>query len=169
MEAPASGLCSLSRTRPVTVGEGHGVSDVGSGERQGFAAGTGGRTGVTGAIVAALAVVVASVVLGDSAAFGVSVVFDGSAGFDAPGVAIAGADGVTDSLWAGAFGLSSAGGRTSINEPTRAACGADLVPGDRMTYPEAIATHSSRTIEPPSTRLRRVELCGVSNIVVFRQ
>src|SRR5262245_56276092 len=161
MEAPASGLCSLSTTRPVTVGAGHGVSEVGSGERQGFAAGTGGRTGATGAIEAALA-------CGASVTFGASDFVD-SAGFGASCAATAGADGATASRWAGALGLSAEGGRTSITAPTRAACGADLVPGDRMTYPEAIATHSSRTIEPPSTRLRRVELCGVSNIVVFRQ
>src|SRR5262245_47650493 len=143
MEAPVTGLCSLSRTRPVTVGAGHGVSEVGSGERQGFAAGAGGRTGAIGAIAAALAVVDASMALGDcaafgeSAGFGVSVVFDGSTGFDALGAATAGVDGMTDSLWPGALGLSSEDGRISINEPTRAACGADLVPGDRMTYPRS--------------------------------
>src|SRR6185436_16178265 len=138
--------------------------DVGSTGRQGFDTGTGGRTG---AMAAALAGVGASRAFGDSAALGVSIVFDDSEGFGASGVATEGVAGASDSVRTGALGLSAAGGRTSITDPRRAACGADLVPGDKMTYPEAIATHNSSTMEPPSRKSRRVERCGVSNMWSF--
>ena len=127
IEAPGSGLCSLSTTRPVTTGEGHGVSDVGSTGRQGLDGAIGGRASGTvltrsiGGVTAALAGV------GDSTAFGAA------AGFGPSGIATAGAAGVTNSAGAGTPAPSGTGGRSSTTAPTRAACGADLDPGDRMT------------------------------------
>ena len=132
IEAPASGLRSASRMRPVTIGEGQGVSEVGSTGRHGLGAAMGARTSgaglacSTGGVTAILAGVGASTAFVDSPAFGVSAVFGDSADFGESGMATAGAVGVTMSVATGARAAD-------ITVPTRAACGADLDPGDRMT------------------------------------